>query len=136
MLLCLVLNSFESKQDPGLKVRLAKQNHNGNTPPKHHQKQTLERCFINLKDNNISIKHFRADSASYQKEVIELVEKNSTNFYVRNISSDSFSKHCNQIQDWETIEVNYKKRKVASILYAPFGSIKIQNRCYKNFKKG
>jgi Transposase DDE domain group 1 len=72
------------------------ENHNGNTPAKYQQKQTLERCFKNLKNNNINIEHFRADSASYQKEVIELVEKNSTNFYIRNISSDSFSKHCNR----------------------------------------
>ena len=100
------------------------ENHNGNTPAKYQQKQTLERCFNSLKNNNISIEHFRADSASYQKEVIELVEKNSTYFYVRNIGSDSFSKHCNEIQDWETIEVNYEKREVASTLYAPFGSEK------------
>lgn len=97
------------------------ENHNGNTPAKYQQKQTLERCFKNLKDNNISIEHFRADSASYQKEVIELVEKNSTYFYVRNINSDSFSKHCSQIKDWKNVEINFENREVASAFYAPFG---------------
>jgi hypothetical protein len=100
------------------------ENHNGNTPAKYQQKETLERCFKNLKDNKISIEHFRADAASYQKEVIQLVEQNSTYFYIRNISSDSFSKHCNEIQDWETIEINNEKKEVASTLYSPFGSEK------------
>jgi hypothetical protein len=61
------------------------ENHNGNTPAKYKQFETLERCFNNLKDNNIEIEHFRADSASYQKEVIEFISENAQYFYIRNI---------------------------------------------------
>ncbi len=49
------------------------ENHNGNTPAKYAQAETLKRCFDNLNKHQIKIEHFRADSASFQKEVIELV---------------------------------------------------------------
>ena len=35
------------------------ENRNGNTPAKYQQKETLERCFDNLKTHNIKIKNFR-----------------------------------------------------------------------------
>ncbi|MBK6784007.1 MAG: hypothetical protein IPG79_09720 [Saprospiraceae bacterium] len=36
-----------------------------------------------MKDNNISrIDKFRADAASYQYDVVKLVEKNVTSFYI------------------------------------------------------
>ena len=66
------------------------ENHNGNTPAKYKQLETLKRCFNNLKDNNIEIEHFRADSASYQQEVIEFLSENVQYFYIRNICSQNF----------------------------------------------
>ena len=51
------------------------ENHNGNTPARYAQAETLKRCFENLEEQHICIAHFRADSASYQKEVISLVPK-------------------------------------------------------------
>ncbi len=42
------------------------ENHNGNTPARFEQFETLERCFENLNKQNIKIEHFRAYSASYQ----------------------------------------------------------------------
>ena len=56
------------------------ENKNGNLPAKFLQKETLERCFENFTKNQIKINKFRANSASYQKEVIELLEEN-VNFY-------------------------------------------------------
>ena len=96
------------------------ENHNGNTPARYRQKETLERCFKNLKDNGINIDYFRADSASYQKNVIELVEKNATHFYIRNSSSQKFITQCGAKKDWEKVEINYETKEVASINYAPF----------------
>jgi hypothetical protein len=49
------------------------ENHNGNTPAKYKQSETLERCFNNLDANGVKTGHFRADSASYQQSVVELV---------------------------------------------------------------
>jgi len=59
------------------------ENRNGNSDAKSFQSDTLNRVFKLLKDNNIKrIDHFRADAASYQYDVIDLLEKNVKNFYV------------------------------------------------------
>jgi hypothetical protein len=96
------------------------ENRGGNTNAKYRQKESLSNCFKNLTENNINISKFRADSASYQKEVIDLVEANSTNFYIRNVSSDSFKNLCIEETQWKTVELNYQKIEVASINYSPF----------------
>lgn len=96
------------------------ENHNGNTPAKYKQLETLKRCFKNLKDNNIEIKHFRGDSASYQKEVIEFLSENTQYFYIRIISSQNFISRCGKIKDWKTIEINNEKKEVATMIYTPF----------------
>jgi len=97
------------------------ENHNGNTPAKYKQKQTLDRCFKNLNNNNIKIEHFRADSASYQKEVVELVVENSENFYIRNINSTKFNTQCGKIKGWKKVEINNEIKEVVTIIYKPFG---------------
>jgi hypothetical protein len=96
------------------------ENHNGNTPAKYRQDQTLESCFDNLDAHQIKIAHFRADSASYQQKVLELVAQRATNFYIRNANSAGFFAHCGKIESWETIEINYEKKQVASTVYKPF----------------
>ncbi len=70
----------------------------------------LKRCFENLEQQNISIEHFRADSASYQKEVINLVSQKSNYFYVRITDFSDIRQHCWAIQNWETIEINHQKK--------------------------
>ena len=95
------------------------ENHNGNTPARYEQKQTLERCFDNLDKQNIKIEHFRADAASYQKEVIEAVEKRAKYFYIRNMDSADFRQACSSIKVWKTVRINYEKKEVASLYYQP-----------------
>jgi Transposase DDE domain group 1 len=96
------------------------ENHNGNTPAKYRQDHTLESCFNNLDAHQIKITHFRADSASYQQKVLELVAQRATYFYIRNMNSPSFFAHCGKIENWETVEVNYQKKQVATTIYKPF----------------
>lgn len=96
------------------------ENRNGNTPAKYGQKEALEECFTNLSQNNISIASFRGDSASYQKEVIEVLEKKVTHFYIRNTTNASFRNICIEEQNWNTVEVNYENKEVASVKYKPF----------------
>jgi len=100
------------------------ENHNGNTPAKYDQAQTLKRCFDNLEKHQIKIEHFRADSASYQKDVIELVSQKARHFYIRITDFAGIREHCAKIQTWENIEVNHDIKNVASTLYAPFGEKK------------
>ena len=94
------------------------ENHNGNTPAVYKQRETLERAFVSLEKNGVGIDSFRADSASCQAEVFDIVEKNCNYFFVRARRSGSFFCECDQIQNWKSIEINYKKTEVASMLYA------------------
>lgn len=96
------------------------ENRNGNTPAKYAQKQALENCFENLNANKISIKSFRGDAASYQKEVIAVLEKNVSHFYIRNVTSAGFRNICVEEKNWKKVEVNYENKEVASIKYSPF----------------
>lgn len=96
------------------------ENRNGNTPAKYKQKEVLERCFGNLASQGINIEHFRADSASYQKEVVDLVSQKATNFYIRIIDSPAFREHCGKIDNWETIKVNHEKKEVGTTTFIPF----------------
>lgn len=100
------------------------ENRNGNTPASYQQRETLERCFDNLKKHNLKIKNFRADSASYQEEVIALAEDNVEHFYIRMLDFAGMRECCGEIDDWQTIEINYEKKEVASVLYNPFGGKK------------
>ena len=96
------------------------ENHNGNTPAKYRQDKTLKSCFDNLDAHQIKITHFRADSASYQQKVLELVDQRATYFYIRNSNSAGFFAHCGKIENWETVEINYEKKQVATTIYKPF----------------
>ena len=95
------------------------ENRNGNTPACFEQKDTLRRCFDNLDSYGIKIKNFRADSASYQREVIELAEQRCEFFYIRMMDFEDIRANCSQIKKWETVEINNDKKEVASINYQP-----------------
>jgi hypothetical protein len=113
---------------PGLafigRVPVHIENRNGNTPARFQQKETLQRCFVNLKKHNIKIKNFRGDSASYQEHVIEQAEINADYFYIRMLDFASIRQRCAEINNWVKVEINYEVKEVASVLYAPFGGEK------------
>jgi hypothetical protein len=78
------------------------ENRNGNSDAKSFQSDTLNRVFKMLKKNNIKkIDHFRADAASYQYDVIELLDKNVKNFYI-GCRNSYVEKYFTQISNWES----------------------------------
>ena len=100
---------------------------NGNSPAKYLQEETLKRTFSSLGGNGIRIGSFRADSASYQKGVVDVVEQNSRFFYIR-------ARRCAKMDDmigsvakdrWEKIRLGTQEMEVADIPgYLPFGGDK------------
>ena len=96
------------------------ENHNGNTPARYEQRETLQRCFANLHKHHIKIKYFRADVASYQKGVIEEAEINADYFLIRMMDFEDIRESCGKINNWKSEEINYENKEVASILYKPF----------------
>lgn len=97
------------------------ENRNGNTSPRYEQKETLERCFENFKMAGVHISSFRADAASYQKEVIELVCKHADTFYVRLHDCLELRIQCSEAEKWDKVVINHMVKEVASIEYQAFG---------------
>lgn len=56
---------------------------NGNSQAKYQQAETLQRTFSLLESQFVKTKRFRADSASYQQDVIKIVKQKSQYFYIR-----------------------------------------------------
>jgi hypothetical protein len=98
------------------------ENHNGNTPAVYEQKETLERCFQNMEKAGVHITNFRADSASYQKEVITLAKKHADHFYIRLDDCAGVRKQCGLVKEWKKVLINNIIKEVASIEYMPFTS--------------
>jgi hypothetical protein len=97
---------------------------NGNSQAKYQQKETLERIFSSLKAESVRIKNFRADSASYQKDVVALVEQQAENFYIRAIRCAHLETLIGQFEDgsWTKIRLGSQEMEVADISqYVPFG---------------
>jgi len=100
------------------------ENKNGNSPARFRQKESFTNCFKGLKDNSIKVSYVRADSASYQQEVIQVIEENEAIFYIRNVSSQRFRDVCIDHQTWRKIINNNEEIEVASIQFAPFNGDK------------
>lgn len=95
----------------------------GNSPATFQQAATLGRMFARLSDNAVSIGRFRADSASYQQDVVEVVEAGCERFYIRAKRSEEMARQIGQVApaDWKPINLNWKKMDVAEIPWTPFG---------------
>jgi hypothetical protein len=96
---------------------------NGNSQAKYQQEQTLQRTFSLLETEQVNIKRFRADSASYQKDVINLVKKKSQYFYIRAMRCANMEQLISKIpaQDWKKIRLGVQEMEVVDINYQPFG---------------
>jgi hypothetical protein len=97
---------------------------NGNSQAKFQQAQTLGRAFDLLSDAGISIKRFRADGASYQQKVVELVSEMSEKFYIRAKATTHMEQRIGEIdpeQGWEKVRLGVQEMEVAHITdYRPF----------------
>jgi len=96
----------------------------GNSQAKYQQEATLERAFEHLASNQITIARFRADSASYQKEVVKVVEANCNSFYIRAVRSAGMEQQIGALsgEDWKQVRLRLQKMDVAELgQYRPFG---------------
>lgn len=97
------------------------ENRNGNSDAKSFQDETLRRLFSLLADNKVEkIDHFRADAASYQYDVIELLTKEVGKFYIgcRNSYVD---KYFTKITHWEKmIDGSDQQIEVGEMNIIPF----------------
>jgi hypothetical protein len=96
---------------------------NGNSQAKYKQAETLKRTFWSLGNENIRINRFRADSASYQQQVIETVGMNAQYFYIRAMRCANMDQQIGQIpaDQWQKVRLGVQEMEVAEIKeYRPF----------------
>lgn len=100
---------------------------NGNSQAKYQQKETLSRTFSLLNQEGIHIKRFRADSASYQKEVVELASEKSQYFYIRAMRCADLEQQVSKLpaEAWQKVRLDTQEMEVAQIEdYRPFDGAK------------
>lgn len=96
---------------------------NGNSQAKYKQDETLGRAFSLLEKHNIRIERFRADSASYQQKVVELVSEKCDYFYIRAMRSADMEQQISQIpaESWKKVRLGVQEMEVSEIqAYSPF----------------
>ncbi len=111
---------------------------NGNSPAKYKQKDTLQRTFELLEAEEIKTNRFRADSASYQKEVIDLVTDRGMLFYIRATRCANMEQQIGTLPDqaWTKIRLGTQEMEVAEINdYQPFGKGKAYRLVISRIKR-
>lgn len=96
------------------------ENRDGNANVKFEQASTLRRAYELLLTEQIKVNRSRMDAGSYSKEIIDVVDKYSKLFYIRANKSANMFDQIRKINDWQTVEINYKNYEVASISFIQF----------------
>ena len=101
------------------------ENRGGNSDAKSFQADTLERLFkLLIHKETRKTDYFRADAASYQYDVVTLVESHVNRFYI-GCRNDYVEKYYSQITDWQELD-DGSGMEAGSIEIQPF---------VKSFKK-
>ncbi len=96
------------------------ENRNGNSDAKSFQIDTLKRLFDLLDAKKVKkINNFRADAASYQYDVISLLQNKVDNFYI-GCRNSYIEKYFSQVTHWEEIKCESETMEVGSIDIIPF----------------
>ena len=106
---------------------LAIENRGGNSDAKSFQDQTLKRVFDEMEKQGLpKVTNFRADAASYQYEVIQLVEQYTNYFYI-GCRNSYVEKYFKEVKKWSRLKDN-DPMEVGEITIRPF------KKEYKNGK--
>lgn len=102
------------------KFVLSIENRNGNSDAKSFQRDTLERLFSIVEAENLpKFNHFRADAASYQFDVVKLVEQKTENFYI-GCRNSYVEKYFKEVKHWEPYLFGNDQMEIGEIEIQPF----------------
>lgn len=96
------------------------ENRNGNSAAHVLQDETFTRMAELLKEEGVSIKSVRADSASYGFEIINAMCKFAQTVFVRVRMSEVIEQAIAEIETWDEIQVNNQKIYRGSTRFTPF----------------
>lgn len=96
------------------------ENRNGNSDAKSFQGDTFQRVFDMLGENGVDkIHRFRADSASYQFEVVETLREKVGLFYI-GCRNSYVEKYFQKMDVWHKAKDKFGEYQVGSVRYIPF----------------
>jgi len=96
------------------------ENRDGNANVKIGQAEALKRIYGSLNKNGLKVNRSRMDAGSYSEDIVDVVSQNSRLFYIRANKCLSLTARINQIEDWQSVEINYKDLQVASLKFTSF----------------
>jgi len=96
------------------------ENRNGNSDAQTFQDKTVNRMFKLLKSEGINIDVFRADSASYQLQVIEAAKKYTNKFYIKARINQTVANAINNINNWIPTKINNEELLLRTTTFVPF----------------
>jgi len=91
------------------------QNRKGNTPESYHQLQVIQNTLTNLKEANIEVGKFRADTSCYEKETIEYLENNNITYYIRAEQNETIRIAFEDENEWIPAELNNRQVETCSM---------------------
>lgn len=96
------------------------ENRSGKSTAHVGQDQTLTRMFMHLQKQGITVKRFRADSASYGYEMIQVINRFSDLFYLRARMSQTLEKAISSVKKWKPIRKNGETLYRGETTFTPF----------------
>ena len=101
------------------------ENRNGNSDAQTYQDKTVNRMFKLLKSEGINIDVFRADSASYQLQVIEAAKKYANKFYIKARIDQTVANAINNVNNWIPTKINDEDLLLGTTTFVPFHRARI-----------
>jgi len=96
------------------------ENRSGNSEAAVSQEETLERMFSLLEKEGITVRSFRADSASCIYAVLAMVCKHVTDFYVRQGMNPLVFEAINRIDNWKEVIIDGETHYRGETDFIPF----------------
>ncbi len=99
------------------------ENRSGKSTAHVGQAETLSRMFALFQEHGISVKRFRADSASYTMDIINTIEENSGRFYVRARMNETLERAISGIAHWERVPNGQAEVHRGETTFKPFARV-------------
>jgi len=96
------------------------ENRNGNCASHTLQDETIDRMMLLLKQENISVKTIRADSASYAFDIVTTMLKHAKTIFVRAKLKTTVIDAISQISEWNQIKVGNEIMYRGTVNFVPF----------------
>ncbi len=93
----------------------------GNTGPMAHHLQAVKDTIDRMNDIQCSVDTFRADAASYNFELVNYLEENEVEFFIRAKKNRSVIDELNYDREWTAVELRDRTVEVSETWYKPSG---------------